>query len=202
MLFLLFDLDGERYALDAAQIVEVLALRPTRPIPGAPAWVAGVAGRHGEPLPVIDVPRLALGRDARRLLSTRLVVVEYRAGEPAAADARRAAYSPRGEAPDTQSTQGAQGMQGAREVPHLLGLIVEGATQTRRIALEQFADTGVATPHARWLGPVANDGHGFVQWVQVRHMLTDEVKALLFAQESQPSHALHRLHAQAQASTS
>jgi chemotaxis-related protein WspB len=158
MLFLLFDLDGERYALDAAQIVEVLALQPTRPIPGAPAWVAGVAERHGEPLPVIDVPRLALGRDARRLLSTRLVIAEYRAGE-------------------------------GSDAPHLLGLIVEGATQTRRIAREQFADTGVATPHARWLGPVANDGPGFVQWVQVRHMLTEDVKALLFPQESLTSHA-------------
>jgi chemotaxis-related protein WspB len=175
MLFLLFDLDGERYALDAAQIVEVLALQPTRPIPGAPAWVAGVAGRRGEPLPVIDVPRLALGRDARRLLSTRLVVVEYRAA---------------GEASE------------APEAPHLLGLIVEGATQTRRIAREQFADTGVATPHARWLGPVANDGHGFVQWVQVRHMLTDDVKALLFPPESPVSHAHAHVHAHAQASTS
>jgi chemotaxis-related protein WspB len=168
MLFLLFNLDGERYALDAAQIVEVLALQPTRPIPGAPAWVAGVAERHGEPLPVIDVPRLALGRDARRLLSTRLVVVEYRAGE-------------------------------APETAHLLGLIVEGATQTRRIAREQFADTGVATPHARWLGPVANDAQGFVQWVQVRHMLTDDVKALLFQQELQ---GMLASHADAQASTS
>jgi chemotaxis-related protein WspB len=168
MLFLLFDLDGERYALDAAQIVEVLALQPTRPIPGAPAWVAGVAERHGEPLPVIDVPRLALGRAARRLLSTRLVVVEYRAGE-------------------------------TPEASHQLGLIVEGATQTRRIAREQFAEAGVATPHARWLGPVANEGHGFVQWVQVRHMLTDDVKALLFPQESQ---GLPASHAHAQASTS
>jgi chemotaxis-related protein WspB len=169
MLFLLFNLDGERYALDAAQIVEVLALQPTRPVPGAPAWVAGVAGRHGEPLPVIDVSRLALGRDARRLLSTRLVVVEYRAGEASS------------------------------EPPRLLGLIVEGATQTRRIAREQFADTGVATPHARWLGPVANDGQGFVQWVQVRHMLTDDVKALLFPPELSESPASY---AHAQASTS
>ncbi|QYD71052.1 chemotaxis protein CheW [Paraburkholderia edwinii] len=173
MLFLLFDLDGERYALDAAQIVEVLALQPARPIPGAPAWVAGVAERHSEPLPVIDVPRLALGREARRLLSTRLVIVEYRASEASS------------EAP---------------EAPHRLGLIVEGATQTRRIAREQFADTGVATPHARWLGPVANDGQGFVQWVQVRHMLTDDVKTLLFPRESHVAHASPTSHAQASTS--
>jgi chemotaxis-related protein WspB len=159
MLFLLFDLDGERYALDAAQIVEVLALQPTRPIPGAPAWVAGIAGRHGDPLPVIDVPRRARGRAARRLLSTRLVVVGYRPSE--------------------------SGEDAVEDAPHLLGLIVEGATQTRRIARDQFADAGVATPHARWLGPVANDGQGLVQWVQVQHMLTDEVRALLYPHASQ-----------------
>ncbi|KDB10659.1 hypothetical protein LIG30_4778, partial [Burkholderia sp. lig30] len=39
---------------------------------------------------------------------------------------------------------------------------------------------GVATPHARWLGPVAHDAAGLVQWIDVRHMLDDDVKALLF----------------------
>jgi chemotaxis-related protein WspB len=89
------------------------------------------------------------------LLSTRLVIVEYRASEASS------------EAP---------------EAPHRLGLIVEGATQTRRIAREQFADTGVATPHARWLGPVASDELGMIQWIDVQQMLDDDVKALLFPQ--------------------
>lgn len=151
MLFLLFELDGDRYALDAAQIVEVLALTPVKAIPGAPAWVAGVFERHGEPVPVIDVPQLALGRPARTLRSTRLVLAHYRVSVNGAAEDRA------------------------------LGLIVEHATQTRRIAREQFADSGVATPHARWLGPVASDADGLVQWVEVRDMLGDEVKALLFA---------------------
>jgi chemotaxis-related protein WspB len=70
---------------------------------------------------------------------------------------------------------------------HLLGLIVESATQTRRIGRAQFADTGLATPHARWLGPVADDGGRLVQWVQVQHMLNDDVKALLFPQAA-PTH--------------
>jgi chemotaxis-related protein WspB len=148
MLFLLFDLDGERYALDSAAIVEVLALAPTKSIPGTPAWVAGMVERHGQPVPVIDVSQLALGRPARQLRSTRLVLVRY----------------------------------GDVESSHLLGLIVERATQTRRIEREQFADSGIATPHARWLGPVANDGMGLVQWVEVQQMLSEEVKALLFPQ--------------------
>lgn len=160
MLFLLFDLDGDRYALDAAGIVEVLALAPTKSILGAPAWVAGMFERQGAAVPVIDVSQLALGRPAQQLRSTRLVLVHYNAGDGVAASARDDSGEP----------------------VNLLGLIVERATQTRRIAREQFAESGIATPHARWLGPVANDGVGLVQWVEVQQMLTDEVKALLFPQ--------------------
>jgi chemotaxis-related protein WspB len=169
MLFLLFDLDGDRYALDAATIVEVLALIPTKSIPGAPAWIAGMFERHGEPVPVIDVSQLALGRPARPLRSTRLVVVRYNTVDAAAARTRN----------------GGDG----GEPAHLLGLIVEHATQTRRIERERFADSGIATPHARWLGPVANDSAGLVQWVEVQQMLGDEEKALLFPQAAaaQPS---------------
>jgi chemotaxis-related protein WspB len=156
MLFLLFDLDGDRYALNAAEIVEVLALMPTKAIPGAPVWVAGVVERQGEPVPVIDLPQLALGRAARQLRSTRLVVVRY------------------GTADAVHDGSGAP--------EHRLGLIVERATQTRRIEREQFVGSGVATPHARWLGPVAHDAAGLIQWVEVQQMLDDNVKAILFPQ--------------------
>ncbi|AOK61619.1 chemotaxis protein CheW [Burkholderia ubonensis] len=158
MLFLLFELDGERYALEATRIVEVLALAPVKSIPGAPPWIAGAIDRHGKPVPVIDVAQLALGRAARRLRSTRLVVVRYHTPD-AQPDAP----------PDAGSAAG-----------RMLGLIVEHATQTCRIDPARFADSGIATPHARWLGPVAGDASGFVQWVDVRRMIDDDARALLF----------------------
>ncbi|WP_175957562.1 chemotaxis protein CheW [Burkholderia sp. BCC0405] len=80
-LFLMFALDGERYALDAAGIDEVLPLAVTKAVPGAPEWIAGLLMRAGQPVPVIDVPMLALGRRAQVLRSTRLVMVRYRADE-------------------------------------------------------------------------------------------------------------------------
>lgn len=80
-LFLMFELDGERYALDAADIDEVLPLATTKAVPGAPQWIAGLLMRGGQPVPVIDVPMLALGRRAHALRSTRLVMVRYRVGQ-------------------------------------------------------------------------------------------------------------------------
>jgi len=79
-LFLMFELDGERYALDAADIDEVLPLATTKAVPGAPEWIAGLLMRGGQPVPVIDVAMLALGRRAHALRSTRLVMVRYRVG--------------------------------------------------------------------------------------------------------------------------
>ena len=35
---------------------------------------------------------------------------------------------------------------------------------------------------ARWLGPVASDESGLIQWIDVQQMLDDDVKALLFPQ--------------------
>ncbi|CAB5301730.1 chemotaxis protein CheW [Burkholderia multivorans] len=85
-LFLMFELDGERYALDAAGIDAVLPLATAKAVPGAPDWIAGLLIHDGEPVPVIDVPMLALGRRAHALRSTRLVMVRYRG---AAADGGR-----------------------------------------------------------------------------------------------------------------
>ncbi|KVZ99340.1 chemotaxis protein CheW [Burkholderia territorii] len=80
-LFLMFELDSERYALDAADIDEVLPLATTKVVPGAPEWIAGLLMRGGQPVPVIDVSMLALGRRAHALRSTRLVMARCRVGQ-------------------------------------------------------------------------------------------------------------------------
>jgi chemotaxis-related protein WspB len=77
MLFLLFQLDKDRYALPATQVAEVLPLVELKHIPNAPAWVAGAFSYQGAPVPVIDLSMLALGRTAQRRLSTRTVLVHY-----------------------------------------------------------------------------------------------------------------------------
>lgn len=54
---------GLRFALAAAQVIEVLPAAPPRPIPGAPAALLGLCAWRGEPLPVLDLA-LAVGLPA------------------------------------------------------------------------------------------------------------------------------------------
>ena len=77
MLFLVFQLGKDRYALDANQISEVLPVVDIKELPQAPPGVVGVFDLRGAPVPVLDLSQLALGSPAPRLLSTRLVIVHY-----------------------------------------------------------------------------------------------------------------------------
>ena len=66
MLFLVFELGKDRYAIEASQVVEVLHQVNFKQIPRAPAGVAGILDYHGAPVPLIDLSELALGRPSRK----------------------------------------------------------------------------------------------------------------------------------------
>ena len=76
MLFLLFRLDKDRYALPAREVFEVLPMLEVKLIPQAPPAVRGAFDFRGQPVPLIDLSQLALGRPSREQLSTRIVLVE------------------------------------------------------------------------------------------------------------------------------
>lgn len=81
MLFLLFDLNADRYAVDVREVQEVLPLLELRALPQAPQGVVGLCDFHGQPVPIIDLCLLVTGIPARPLLSTRIVLVRYGAEE-------------------------------------------------------------------------------------------------------------------------
>ena len=84
MLFLVFQLGPDRYAIPASQVVEVLPVVHAKHIPRAPLGVAGVFDYHGAPVPLIDLAQLALGQASRKWMSTRIVLVNYhdQSGKP------------------------------------------------------------------------------------------------------------------------
>jgi chemotaxis-related protein WspB len=77
MLFLVFRLGEDRYAIDTAAVVEVLPLVHVKQVPRSPPGVAGVFDYHGAPVPLIDLADLILGRPSRKWMSTRIVLVNY-----------------------------------------------------------------------------------------------------------------------------
>ena len=147
MLFLLFQLGQDRYALDTSRVAEVLPLVAITQIPQAPSGVAGLFNYRGVPVPVIDLSQLTMGRPAQSRLNTRIVLVHY---------------------PD-----GGGGT-------HLLGLIAERVTETVRRDKADFVASGVTNDRAPYLGPVATDAHGLMQWIDVESLLPASVRDLLF----------------------
>ena len=150
-LFLVFRIGGERYALKATEVAEVLPRLPLKPIAHAPLWVAGIFAHRGALVPVVDLCALTFGTAAQARTSTRLVLVNY---QP----------QPWIEA-------------------RWLGLILEQATDTLRCDPAEFQPYGLANREAPYLGPVREDALGLMQWIGVADLLTDDVRALLFASE-------------------
>jgi chemotaxis-related protein WspB len=147
MLFLVFELDGDRYALETRQLIEVLPLVNLKRLSKAPPGIAGMFDYHGQPVPAVDLSEVILGRAARRRMNTRIVIVNY---------------------------------PGADDTPRPLGLIAERATATARLDAAQFNETGVSHGDTPYLGPVARDARGLIQWLTLPQLLPPAVRNVLF----------------------
>jgi chemotaxis-related protein WspB len=77
MLFLLFQLGGDRYALEASRVVEVVPMLSLKRIPHAPRGVSGLFNYRGRPVPAVDLCELALNKPATLRFSTRIIIVNY-----------------------------------------------------------------------------------------------------------------------------
>jgi chemotaxis-related protein WspB len=77
VLHLVLRLGADRYALDAAQVIEVVALVKLKALPGAPVGVAGIMNYRGDAVPVLDLELLATGVASPRVLETRIILVHY-----------------------------------------------------------------------------------------------------------------------------
>ncbi len=71
-----FEVAGRIYALDVAQLREVVRFQPVTPLPGAPALIEGVIDLRGAIVPVLDLGRVLCGEPVRREARARIVVAE------------------------------------------------------------------------------------------------------------------------------
>jgi chemotaxis-related protein WspB len=81
MLYILFSIGNDRYALDSSYVVEIVPRVELWQVPKAPAHVAGVLRYRGQLVPVLDLCWFMHGQPCPARLSTRIVLVRY-PGEP------------------------------------------------------------------------------------------------------------------------
>ena len=77
MLLLTFTVAGDRYAIRATLIEQVLPPLPLRHIPGADPAIAGILDHQGTAVPVVDLTMLYDGNPSPRKLSTRILIVGF-----------------------------------------------------------------------------------------------------------------------------
>ncbi len=77
---LAFEVAGERYALELAQVTQVLDARALAPLPGAPRWLLGAVVARTGVVPVLDL-RQRLGLEGRGLADVAQVVVVEHEGD-------------------------------------------------------------------------------------------------------------------------
>jgi len=81
--FIVFELEGGRYALDISVVKEVVELKPIMPVPETPDYVVGLINLRGEVLPVIDIKQRLRLTPLEPDEATKIIVVEntdYKAG--------------------------------------------------------------------------------------------------------------------------
>lgn len=68
----------------------------------------------------------------------------------------------------------------------LLGLLVEHAVETVERDAGDFRTSGVEAGMPPYLGPVASDERGLIQWVRGEALLSPEIRDILFRQQAAP----------------
>jgi len=143
MLSVVWEVAGGLFAIDAAEVVEVVPAVSMRPVPALPAWVLGLADYHGRLIPVLDASALAGGRSAEVRLATRLVVVRVRAlgGEHLVAlQVERV----RGIESIDFGHEGSHAGFRAADAPQLGAVVRHGAGTVQRFVVERLLEGGAA----------------------------------------------------------
>jgi chemotaxis-related protein WspB len=145
MKVLVFHIGADRYGLPLAGVKRVLPVVALKHIPLAPPFVAGLMDLHGEPVPVLDLSRLAGLAPKQLWFDTRISLVDYPL--PGGASASR-------------------------------GLLAEHVSGIEPVDPGALREPGVGG--AAFLGQVAGAAAGMLQIVELDHLLSAEVRALLF----------------------
>jgi chemotaxis-related protein WspB len=153
MQLLFLSVGAEHYAIETRRVVEVVPLVAARPIPRMPAFIRGVFPHRGHLVPLVDLGRLLTDQPLRDTLSTRVVVVEYPAGDA----------SP-------------------RQPTVRLGIAAENVVSLGSVAEPPAPSPRPHGPGAACLGRPLRIGGRTVQVIAVEHLLPPEIASALAPQ--------------------
>jgi chemotaxis-related protein WspB len=157
MLLLTFIAGADRYAVDVARVVELVPRVELRPVPHAPAHLAGLLGYRGHVVPVIDLGLLLGAAPCQERLSTRIILV----------DAAPGGHNGVGDQPtDPAGAPGLPPTDPSRR-GRLLGLIAERVSDLVRVDSEQVVPAPVHLPRAPYLDAIARTDQGIVPLIDI-----------------------------------
>jgi chemotaxis-related protein WspB len=144
MQVLLVPIAGQRYALDAREVAEVLPLVEFRKAGTGPAWLLGLANVRGKLVPLVDLSMIVENTPTARTLGARIVVMRLEE--------------------DLFAARVGEG--------RFIGLVVPEVTRVTRMDFDASgAHEGFAFVGAPHLGPTALDREGTVQLLRCRRLL-------------------------------
>jgi len=137
MVAMLFEVDGQRYGLDATQVLKVLPSVRLRRLPRVPDYVAGVFQYRGAMVPVIDLTQLIKGRPAAAILSTRIILVRH--SGPSGQERALGLLAERAtDSLDDSAAEPISSGVAVPEAPYLGGLSVSGGSMIQYVNVEHL----------------------------------------------------------------
>ncbi|MBU2491526.1 MAG: chemotaxis protein CheW [Bacteroidetes bacterium] len=77
MLYLIFEMNAQLYAINSKEILEIIPNVNYTVIPNAPGFVKGIFNYRGTAVPVIDLLKMASGKSTPEKLSTKIMIVNF-----------------------------------------------------------------------------------------------------------------------------
>ncbi len=77
MLFLLFHVGDNQYAIETSRVTEVIPMVLLKKIHNAPNFMSGFFNYRGLVIPVVDFSHLIKGEPSQFYLSTRIIILKY-----------------------------------------------------------------------------------------------------------------------------
>jgi chemotaxis-related protein WspB len=189
MLLLLFCLQDERYAIPSRQVLEIIPLVDLQPIHQSPKDIPGFFNYRGCIVPVIDLCQRLKGQSARPHLSTRIILVDLRAGD------RRLDQGPSSDLASAPHNGEEERLGlGLGRPGSILGLMAERVTDTIHSQDAGMLSHGLQVGDNPMLGNMLQDSQGLIQVLNLSHLLDDPQTAQLMpaalAVPSRPDAAL------------